>query len=450
MNYGNNEKAQQYLSNAYNRAKSKGYIDLEKQLQSRIEILKFNQTAEQQNSTAFQQEKENEQKNYIRNIEYQKAKSLEEIEKLSEENQLIELKNRAQQDEYEKKLLEEELEKKAAEEALKSEKLINERIAVELENEKLLSDKKAAENRNLFILLGALCVITVLILLGFLNKRKTNKVLTQKNIEISKQKDEIELKTKHINQSIDYATRIQKAILPAWNKLNAAFPNSFIYLNPKDKVSGDFFWIHQKYDTVFVSAADCTGHGVPGAFMSIIFSNVLDKIVNEYNVTDHAEILEKASQELEKMILDRGYSTSDFKDGMDIALLRISINTKMLTYAGAKNPVYIVRNEELTELKATRRSVNIVSEDTIKKQFKNETFKLEKGDRLFVFSDGFPDQKGGKEDTKFFYKPFREMLTSTSSLEIEKQKQVINETFNAWKGEGEQIDDVLIVGIEIS
>ena len=448
-NYGNYLAAEDELKKAINKSIKYGLTSEQQKIESKLDVIQKNISSKERITTSYDKKIETEQKEYVQNIENQKAKSLVEIEKLSTENQLIELKIKAQQDDYNKKILEEQIERLKIEEDLQKEKTAKEKITLELQNEKLISEKKSIENQRLFIMLASLLLITILILIGFFIKRKNNIILQKKNNEIIKQKSEIEIKTKHISQSIDYAKRVQTAILPAWKKLEETFSNSFIYLRPKDKVSGDFFWFHKINDFVFIAAADCTGHGVPGAFMSIIMSNILDKVVKEQKYINPDKALEQASFELTNMVIERGYNLADFKDGMDIALLRINLKEMELVYAGAHNPTYIIRNNRLTELKPSKRSVNIILPENKLESFISHNYKLEKMDKIYIFSDGFPDQKGGEKKNKFYYPPFRNYLLMTSQLPIEKQKEAITIKFEEWKGNEEQIDDVLIVGIEI-
>ena len=448
-NFGNYKKAEELFLEALEVAQDKGLKNEEANIIEKLKTVKKNTTSKTSVKTAYDSEQEVIKETYIKDIEQQKALSLEEIEKLSSKNQLIELKIKAQQDDYEKKILAERIEKLKAEEKAIKEKEEKERAELELSNERLKTEKQAAENKQLTFGIGGLVIAFVLILIGFINKRKHNRILNIKNIEISNQKDKIEIQNNNINSSIDYAKRIQEAILPSKSLLANYFPDSFIYLNPKDNVSGDFFWVYEKKDTVFVAVADCTGHGVPGAFVSIIMNNLLDTTMRETEINEPEDILEYLAKQLTNLIEEKDYDLNLFKDGMDISIAKISNNQKLLSFSGAKNPIYIVRNGEIVQLKATKRSLEVILPEKTYQRFENQKIELQKNDRIFLFSDGFPDQVGGKDRTKFYYPPFRKLLIETSSLKINKQKEELMNIFNSWKGNHEQIDDVTILGIRI-
>jgi serine phosphatase RsbU (regulator of sigma subunit) len=447
-NYGNYSASEKALEKAIAEAKKHGMNQIVPGLEQRLSIVREN-LQEASKETVFGKEKKEEQEQYVRQVEFQKAKSLEEIEKLSAEKQLVELKIRAQQDEYEKQLLKEQFEKIEAKQALMEKEAENQKISLALENEKLLTEKQAAEKQRLFIMLGGVVLVVLIVLYAFISKRRDNIKLAEQNNKIIKQKEEIERKNQDIAESIDYAMRIQMTLLPSHTKFTELFPKSFIFYNPKDKVSGDFFWFAHIGHEVFVCTADCTGHGVPGAFMSIVFNTILDELVRKQNVHNPAEILEASAVTLTKRIEEKGEDLSLFKDGMDASIIRLNLNTGDLSFSGARNSIYIVRNGELSELKATRRSVNVITPNTVnKKEFELNQERLNKGDRVFMFSDGFADQKGGDKGEKFYYKPFRDLLLETSSLPVKEQKDKLSTTFFDWKKDREQIDDVTVVGVE--
>ena len=272
--------------------------------------------------------------------------------------------------------------------------------------------------------------------------------------EIEKQKLVLEDKNLKITDSINYALRIQQAILPSQEMINAILPNSFIFFQPKDIVSGDFYWAHtipspngeaNETGEVLFAAVDCTGHGVPGAFMSIMGNNLLDQIVNETKIYQPALIL----TELSKLVVDSLKQTGEIgsiKEGMDIALCKIDYKNLELEYAGAHNALNLIRNGKLTETKANQRSIGI---STNAVQFINHKIKLEKGDCIYIFSDGYADQYGGKNNQKLFYQPFRELLVEIHQLSMEKQKKKLEKVIADWKGEREQTDDMLVIGVRI-
>jgi len=309
-------------------------------------------------------------------------------------------------------------------------------------------DAESAKARILWIVVGALALMAGLIFIGFLNKRKSNTVLTAKNAEIIKQKDEISAQSGSIQESIYYATRIQKALLPSRKNYISLLPGSFVFLKPKDSVSGDFFWHHKSGNEIITVAADCTGHGVPGAFMSIIFSTILDKVVVDEGVLRPDQILESVSAVLTSKLLERNVKEEEFKDGMDVAVVRINTLTKKMDYAGARNSIYIVRDKELKEIKGTRRSVGLIAH-TAKIPFALEQYDLQPNDLVYLFTDGFADQKGGEKGKKFYYQPFKDLLLELSHSS-ENVPPLLEKEFEKWKGNNEQFDDVLVVGIRIS
>jgi len=279
--------------------------------------------------------------------------------------------------------------------------------------------------------------------------------------EVVKQSKELERKNKDIIDSITYAKRIQDAILSSNDKFTHELTQTFILFKPKDIVSGDFYWLASKEGKSLFAAVDCTGHGVPGAFMSIVGYNLLDKIVGEYGITNPAKILD----ELNKGVADtlkKETINEDIKDGMDIALCCFDKKNNVLEYAGAFTPLYIVSKKDLTvnedivlasengdglrlfEVKANRFPIGNYSEET--KKFTNHTIELNKGDTLYLSSDGYADQFGGENGKKFRYKQFKELLLSINALPMEEQKNKLDIEFTQWMGVHEQIDDVIVIG----
>lgn len=449
-NYGDYGNAKKHLTIALDKANSYGLSNLSKEIQSSLDVVNQNELSTE-NTTAFQEEKNKETENIISEIKMQNAKSLAEIEMMSEEVQLAELKVKAAQDEAALSVLQKEIAedkaKLAESEAAAAKLIASEAKALE---EKILAEKDAetAKTRILWIALASLGLIAALILIGFLNKKKSNMILTAKNVEILKQKDEISAQSVNIKESIDYATRIQKALLPSPKNFMKILPGSFVFLKPKDSVSGDFFWFHKAGNEVITVAADCTGHGVPGAFMSIIFSTILDKVVVDEKIYQPDQILESISAILTSKLLERSVKEEEFKDGMDVSIVRINTVTKKMEYSGARNSIYIVRDNELSEIKGSRRSVGVLA-NTAKVPFALNHQDLQTNDSVFMFSDGFADQKGGEKGKKFYYQPFKDLLVEMSKVD-ENIPSILNAKFENWKGKNEQFDDVLVVGIRIS
>jgi serine phosphatase RsbU (regulator of sigma subunit) len=266
-------------------------------------------------------------------------------------------------------------------------------------------------------------------------------------LEIAKQKEELTVKNKSITASINYAKRIQEAMLPSEYLFKKLLPDSFILYQPKDIVSGDFYWITEKNDKIFVAAVDCTGHGVPGAFMSIIGFDLLRNITREQGVEEPAQILN---------LLDIGISdtfskhVSDEKvrDGMDISLCIIDRNNSLIEFAGAYNPVYIVRENKIIEINGNRLSIGRT--DIVEyMKFENHKFTYKSNDMVYLFSDGYADQFGGPLGKKFKLRRFRHLLMTIHNLPVKKQKTFLEENIENWKGQLEQVDDILVIGIRL-
>lgn len=270
-------------------------------------------------------------------------------------------------------------------------------------------------------------------------KERTTEIVTQKEI--------IEAKNKDITDSIIYTRRIQNAVLAKSGSLESHFPDSFIYYQPKDIVSGDFYWFTKQQEKIIIAAADCTGHGVPGAFMAMLGSTLLNEIVIEKNNTQPDQVLNKLRSGVMNA-LKQDVKNSDTKDGMDIALISFDSETSTLEYAGAQNPLYIIRNNELIEIKADRFPVGVYDQFSLK-PFTNNKEKLEKNDCLYIFTDGYTDQFGGPNGKKFKYNQLRQLLLKIHTLEMKEQEKILSETLLTWKGYLDQIDDILIIGIRL-
>ena len=275
---------------------------------------------------------------------------------------------------------------------------------------------------------------------------RTEEVVRQKE-EISKKSHELEDLYTQVTDSIKYAKRIQEAILPPDKIVKQNLPNSFVLFKPKDIVSGDFYWLHAKNGKTFYAAVDCTGHGVPGAFMSIVGYNLLESVITNNKEPQAASILDGLNKGVAGT-LHQSQDESSTKDGMDISLCSIDFKTNELQYAGAYNPLYLVRKGELTEINADKFPIgSFVSHE---KKFTNNIVQLQKGDNVYIATDGFADQFGGPKGKKFLIKRFRELLLSVSSLPVEEQKKTLNMTIEDWRGTYEQVDDILVIGLAIN
>lgn len=266
----------------------------------------------------------------------------------------------------------------------------------------------------------------------------------QRTSEITAQKEIIEEKNKDITDSINYAKRIQDATLASKEIKYKLFPNAFVLFKPKDIVSGDFYWFAGKNGKRLISVCDCTGHGVPGALMSMIGNNLLNKVVNEKAITSPDKILIELDEEL-RLTLKKEENT-DSKDGMDVALLSFS-NERDMDYAGANRPLWIVREGQLEEIKATKISIGGDRYGEAP-QFKCHSIKLKEGDTVYISSDGFADQFNN-EDKKLMTRRFKEILLSIQHLSMSEQETYLNDFIEKWKGNLEQTDDILVIGIRV-
>ncbi len=266
--------------------------------------------------------------------------------------------------------------------------------------------------------------------------QKENEIFILKNVKLKSALDEIE-------SSVRYAKRIQQAILPQEKNVKKLLPDSFILYKPKDIVAGDFYFLEQKNDTVVFAAADCTGHGVPGAMVSVICNNALNRNFHEKGLTDPGELLnhtrDSIIQEFEK-------SDENVQDGMDISLCVLNSNFSVLNWSGANNPLFLIRNNELIEFAPDKQPIGKFSNP---KPFTTHEIILKKGDLIYVFTDGFQDQFGGEHGKKFKISKFKELLLSVCDFPLEIQLEEIEKVFENWKGDLEQVDDVCIIGLKI-
>ncbi len=266
-----------------------------------------------------------------------------------------------------------------------------------------------------------------------------NEVLKEQKEEISQQKDQI-------TSSIVYAKRIQRAIVPSEEVALDLLKNYFLLWRPRDIVSGDFWWLGEKNGLVIVAAADCTGHGVPGAFMSMLGISFLNEIINQQKETQSHEILNQLRTKV-KTTLGQTGKDGEAKDGMDIALLVIDFNNLNLQFSGAYNPLYLVRNGELEMIKADKNPIGIYIKE--KETFTQNLVPLQKGDTLYIFSDGYIDQFGGPHEMKYTSNRFRDFLLTIQDKTMAEQMELLNTNIDEWRGSVEQIDDILVLGIKI-
>lgn len=302
-------------------------------------------------------------------------------------------------------------------------------------------------NRQRIIIYSVCALAALLITLaffiyrGYRQKKSANVALSEKNKIIEEQH-------KDITDSIKYAERIQQAILPPAQMWTDLLPDSFVLYKPKDILSGDFYWIEQGKDVVYFAAADCTGHGVPGALMSIVNFNLLNKSVLEQNLSQPARILDEVNKWL-TISLHQSFNESAVRDGMDIALCSLNKKNGNLQFAGAFNGGYIFKQDgTFTELVGDKMPVGAYIEDKIR-PFKNKELQLHKGERLFIFSDGYADQFGGPKGKKLKYKKLQQYIAESLHMPMAEQKKYLDDKFNEWKGNYEQVDDVLVISVSI-
>jgi ligand-binding sensor domain-containing protein/serine phosphatase RsbU (regulator of sigma subunit) len=300
-----------------------------------------------------------------------------------------------------------------------------------------------------FIVLMAIVLLVVIALYIKMREMKLvkeKKILEDKVVERTAEVVQksliIEEKNRDITASIRYAERIQRAMLPA----DDLFPETFVFFRPKDIVSGDFYWMYDNGDYEFIAAVDCTGHGVPGAFMSIIGHNSLNKIVREYGIVKPSAILDQLNNEIMKALLQRHETTVN--DGMDLTLIAYNRQKKTLEFAGAYNPLYLVRNGELTVHKTDRFPIGMTTIEQ-KKSFTNYKVEIESGDMIYLSSDGYADQFGGTQGSKYMSAKFKKLLAEIYSLPVKEQQKRLEGDITAWQGDHPQVDDILVIGTRI-
>ena len=303
--------------------------------------------------------------------------------------------------------------------------------------------------------LGLSLVLLIMAFRGYRQKKEANSIITH-------QKNEVEEKNKEIIDSINYAKRIQNALLNSEEHEAKFLREHFIYFNPKDIVSGDFYWTFEKHNFLYLAVADCTGHGVPGAFLTMLGTAFLNEITAKEATLSPSEILNELRSKIIKELNQTG-AEGENKDGMDMSLIRLDISTNELQWSGANNPLWLVKNKleeesnslkliisindkHLYEIKADKQPISYYPES---KPFTNHKIKLDKEDVIYLFTDGYADQFGGVKVKKFKYKPFKQLLVSLSNQDLKEQRNALENNFTQWQGDLEQIDDVCVIGLRI-
>lgn len=319
----------------------------------------------------------------------------------------------------------------------------------EIQKQKAEAEKQQAL-RNAFIIGFILVMLFALFIFrSYRQKQKANIIITEQKNEVEKQKHIIEEKNKDITDSINYARRIQTAMLAPIEDIAKTLKDFFILYKPKDIVSGDFYYYAVAEEKIIIAVADCTGHGVPGAFMSMIGNDALNEIIIEKKCIVPGEILSNLHDGVRKA-LKQDTSKTQTADGMDIALCTLDLKNNTLEYAGALRNLYISRdqNKLLEEIKANKQSIGGAKSD-IKKTFTNNIIQLNKGDAFYIFSDGYADQFGGTEGKKFMIKRLKDIILEIQNRTMPEQEIVLNNTIEDWKGSTEQVDDILVVGVRV-
>jgi serine phosphatase RsbU (regulator of sigma subunit)/lipopolysaccharide biosynthesis regulator YciM len=345
-----------------------------------------------------------------------------------------------------RKIFQFEFEKRAFEDSLRLAKV---------EEVKEVKRKEEIRQQQIYTIAGVIgfvlmVIIAFVLFRGYRAKQKNNealelknKIITDQKLEVEDQKALVEEKNKAVLDSINYAQRLQLAILPSEKSWNEVFPNSFIFYRPKDIVAGDFYWVQHSHGLILFAAADCTGHGVPGALVSVVCSNALNRAVKEFDLTDPGKILDKVTE----LVLETfANSEKEVSDGMDISLCVLDPKTNSLKWSGANNPVWYLSQGKMNTVPANKQPVG-KSDDPV--PFITHHIQLAKGDTIYLFTDGFADQFGGPRGKKFKYKPFQEHLFDNSSKSMKEQERSLHETFEAWRGNLEQVDDVCVIGIRV-
>lgn len=322
--------------------------------------------------------------------------------------------------------------------------LVKQELSYQFEKQQALDKKEhekhlAIQKVIIFSIAGGSLLVLIFAIVVINRLRITRK---QKGI-IERQKDLVEEKQKEILDSITYAKRLQDAILPPLSLFKEHFSENFILYKPKDIVAGDFYWMEKLEDSILIAVADCTGHGVPGAMVSVVCSTALNRTVLEFGITEPGKILDKTRE----IVLETfAKSHKDVKDGMDISLASINMKNLEIQWAGANNPLWYIAGDELISITADKQPIGSSFDS---QPFKTHLLQFKKGDILFLFTDGYADQFGGEKGKKFKYTPLKELLLHNATLPMSEQERLLESTFENWKQGVEQVDDVCIVGVRL-
>jgi serine phosphatase RsbU (regulator of sigma subunit) len=409
--------------------------------------------------------KENEIKTQQKNLAEQKNKIDEQLQSILTQEQKLKLQeqklevtiqqNKAQEADLE--IAKQEVDLQQGKINAQKSILLNQQKDIDVQNKKLINQLGLINSQKTILYLAGLLVLIIAVALVIAyrsnkNIQRANSLLSKQKIEIEHQRELVTEKQKEIIESITYAKRLQEAILPPKEFIDKYVPNNFILYKPKDLVAGDFYWAEHVGDRFFIAAADSTGHGVPGAMVSVVCSNALNRTVKEFNLTDTGKILDKTRE----LVLETfAKSTSDVKDGMDISLLCIDTKNKQLFWSGANNPLWYIQNsvsssgvenKELKEIKADKQPIG---KSDHAKPFTTHQIEYKENTTFYLFTDGFADQFGGPKGKKFKYKQLSDLLVINEHLSIQEQGVILDKVFSEWKGDLEQVDDVCVIGFKL-
>ena len=399
--------------------------------------------------------KENSSKLIEMQTKFDTDRKEKEIALLTKGHEIQSLQAKQQQFELEKQKLE--TARRRRETEFKGSELQSEKLKNEAKNKEIKIQEAEVKNQKMMrkVVSGGLliaCLFAFVLFIGIRQKHKANKNLEYKNNEIAEaykiietSRDQIAEKNKNITDSINYAKRIQQAILPSKEEMDKSLKEYFILYKPKDIVSGDFYFYAERNEKIIVAVADCTGHGVPGAFMSMIGNDILNQIIMENGITQPSHILNHLNKGVKRALKQESVN-SETTDGMDIGICSIDIKSRKVEFAGAMRPLYYSSNEFYKVAGDTASIGGYTEEDY---QFTNHELNLNSGDTIYIFSDGYVDQFGGEKGKKFMTKNLKNLLERIAKKTMDEQYHILNQTLNDWTKETEQVDDILVMGIKI-
>jgi len=330
----------------------------------------------------------------------------------------------------------------------------NTRKELERKNLELKNKDLEIRNKNIMLIsffIGSLLLLVLIIVIykNYRDKKKINIILEEQNNKLEKQYEQIKIQNHQIMASINYGKRIQDAILPSNKLLTHFFNKYFIFFKPRDIVSGDFYWFSVQGDNLFLAAVDCTGHGVPGAFMSLIGNSLLNYIVNEKGIYKPSEILKELNIGVNKALSQSHSGNDDHEDGMDITLCKFDKKNKTIELSAANHTAFVVKGNEIKEIEGDELSIGEIYSQKDDIEFTNHLIPMDKESTLYMFSDGYPDQFGGTKGKKFMFKKLKQLFIENQNNNQETQTKNLEKRFETWKAETKQTDDVLVIGIKL-